>query len=248
MTDYFYKKLQIVFSIFWHPRVIDKENIPSPGPAVFVSNHLGSYAPVAVLSAFPVRLYPWVEHQTTDWKFCPDYLRLNFVEPELHLKQPLSCLVAWLIAKPCVMLMKVIKAIPVYEKSMKLTTTWKRSLELLKQKKLLIVFPENEAIPFNEVINEFDQGFIGLAPLYFQKTGRALRFFPVAVHKAAKAIKIGLPVSFNPQKNIASERERIKTALQTSITKMYLSLSKSSCPSPRLSGRDGTSPGSSRRR
>ncbi len=192
---------------------------------MFVSNHLGSYAPVAVLSAFPVRLYPWVEHQTTDWKLCPDYLRLNFVEPELHLKQPLSRLVAWLIAKPCVMLMRVIKAIPVYEKSMKLTTTWKRSLELLKQKKLLIVFPENEAIPFNEVINEFDQGFIGLAPLYFQKTGRALRFFPVAVHKAAKAIKIGLPVSFNPQKNIASERERIKTALQKSITNMCFSLS-----------------------
>jgi hypothetical protein len=225
MTDYFYKKLQIVFSIFWHPRVIDKENIPSPGPAVFVSNHLGSYAPVAVLSAFPVRLYPWVEHQTTDWKLCPDYLRLNFVEPELHLKQPLSCLVAWLIAKPCVMLMKVIKAIPVYEKSMKLTTTWKRSLELLKQKKLLIVFQENEAIPFNEVINDFDQGFIGLAPLYFQKTGRVLRFFPVAVHKASRAIKIGLPVSFNPQKNITSERERIKTALQNSITNMCFSLS-----------------------
>lgn len=225
MTDYFYKKLQVVFSIFWRCRLIDKENIPSQGPAVLASNHLGSYGPIAVLSVLPVRLYPWVEHQTTDWKLSPDYLRRDFVEPELHLKPPLSHAAAWLIAWACVLLMKIIQVIPVYEKSMKLTITWKRSLELLKQKKLLIVFPENENIPFNEVMHKFDQGFIGLAPLYFKKTGRALKFIPVAIHKAAKAIKIGRPVSYNPQKNIASERERIRTALQNSITKMYSSLS-----------------------
>jgi 1-acyl-sn-glycerol-3-phosphate acyltransferase len=225
MNDYFYKKLQIVFSIFWRCRVINKENIPSPGPAVLVSNHLGSYGPIAVLSGMPVRLYPWVEHQTADWKLSPDYLRRDFVEPELHFKPPLSHLAAWLIAWACVLLMKIIQVIPVYEKSMKLTITWKRSLELLKQKKLLVVFPENSSVPLNEVMNEFDQGFIGLAPLYHQKTGKVLKFFPVAVHKGAKAIKIGQPVAYNPQKSIASERERIKKALQASITKMYLSLS-----------------------
>jgi 1-acyl-sn-glycerol-3-phosphate acyltransferase len=71
MGDHFYELLQPVFSLFWHCYVLDKKNIPLQGPAVFVSNHLGSYAPIAVLSAFPVRLYPWVEYEVTDSKLCP---------------------------------------------------------------------------------------------------------------------------------------------------------------------------------
>ncbi len=224
MGDHFYKMLQPVFSLFWPCRVLDKKNIPLQGPAVFVSNHLGSYAPIAVLSAFPVRLYPWVEYQVTDSKLCPEYLRKDFVEPELHLKPPLSLLAAWLISKACVVVMKALRAIPVYKKSMKMAATWKRSVALLKQNKLLIVFPESDVIPFNDVMNDFDDGFVGLASLYYEKTRRLLEFIPVAVHKTARAIKIGRPISYDPEKEFSTERERIKTALQKTILGLHSSL------------------------
>jgi 1-acyl-sn-glycerol-3-phosphate acyltransferase len=227
MGDYFFKFLQRIFSLVWLCELLDKENIPERGPAVFVSNHLGSYAPIVTLATFPMRLYPWVEHQTTDWKLCPDYLRKDFVEKELHLKPPLSTLVAWLISKACVILMKVIQAIPVYDKSMKLAATWKCSMKHLKREESLIIFPENDAVPLNDVINKFDQGFVGLASVYYEKTGRMLDFVPVAVQKTEKVIKIGQPVSFNPKENFSTEQNRIATALQNRITEMYSSIRSS---------------------
>ena len=144
---------------------------PLGGPAAFVSNHLGSYAPIAILSAFPLRLYPWVAYQITDSKLCPGYLRMDFVEPELRLKAPINRLAAWAISKPCIALMKALHAIPVYEGSMKLASTWKRSLAVLARKRCLIIFPEMEHRPLNRVLNEFSDGFIGLAPIYYKKTG-----------------------------------------------------------------------------
>jgi 1-acyl-sn-glycerol-3-phosphate acyltransferase len=227
MGDYSFKFLQRIFSLVWRCELLDKKNIPARGPAVFVSNHHGSYAPIATLAAFPMRLYPWVEHQTTDWKLCPDYLRKDFVEKELHLKPPLSKMMAWFISKACIVLMKVIQAIPVYEKSMKLATTWRQSIKHLKREESLIMFPENDAVPLNDVINKFDQGFVGLAPVYFEKTGRILDFVPVAAHKTEKVIKIGQPIAYDPKNTFSAERERIATALQDRITEMYFSLGSS---------------------
>jgi hypothetical protein len=227
MGDYLFKILQVVFSLFWRCRIVDRENIPGQGSAVFVSNHLGSFAPVAVLSAFPVRLYPWVEHQTTDWKLCPEYLRRDFVETELRLKPPFSVMVAWVVSKPCVALMKVIRAIPVYGKTMRLATTWKHSLRHLGRNEWLVIFPENDQKPFNDVMNELDDGFIGLGPLYYKKTGKILRFIPVAIHKTVRAIKIGTAVSYDPGNIFSIERDRIKSALQNRIVEMYQTLQSS---------------------
>ncbi len=214
-----YSLLRPVFSVFWNCRLSGRRNIPDVGPAVFVSNHLGSYAPLAVLSAFPVRLYPWVVHQVVDWRLCADYLRLDFIEPELRLKPPLNKVAAWAISGACLALMKFLRAVPVYEKSMRLATTWKQSVELLNGKKFLVIFPENGSRPDPEArpVNEFDQGFVGVAALYYKKTGRILNFIPVAVNKAARVITIGPPISYKPENKLALESERIATALRDKI-------------------------------
>jgi 1-acyl-sn-glycerol-3-phosphate acyltransferase len=220
-----YRILRPVFFVFWHCRLSGRRNIPDAGPAVFVSNHLGSYAPLAVLSAFPVRLYPWVVHQVVDWRLCADYLRQDFIEPELRLKPLLSKVAALVIAGACLALMKLLRAVPVYEKSMRLATTWKQSVELLNRKKFLAIFPENGSRPAPEAlaVNEFDHGFVGVAALYYKKTGRVLNFIPIAVNKAAKAITVGPPIAYKPENKLALESERIATALRDKIIELYAS-------------------------
>jgi len=202
---------------------VAEENIPARGPAVFVSNHLGSYGPVAVLSALPIRLYPWVAFQIMDRKLCSGYLRTDFVEPELGLHPAFSRLAAWSIAKACVPIMKALRAVPVYEKNMRLASTWKRSLGLLAQNKCLIIFPERDDRPLNGVLNEFDDGFVGLAQTFYEKAGRILKFIPVAVDRKARAISVGEPVSFVPEDPFSMEKARIKAALQDRITAMLIS-------------------------
>ena len=102
---------------------------------------------------------------------------------------------------------------------MRLATTWKQSVELLKRKKFLVIFPENDSRPDSEgrPVNEFDHGFVGVAALYYKKTGHVLNFIPVAVNKAAKAITIGPPISFMPDNKLTLESERIATALRDRI-------------------------------
>jgi len=224
MNDYFYRILQAVFSLFCHCRLLDKKNIPDQGPAIYVSNHLGSYGPVAVLTAFPVRLYPWVDYQLTDGKLCPAHLCKDFIEPELHFGPPLSHVLAWLVSRACLPLMRFIRAIPVCQKGLRLGTTWKRSLELLKQNRSLIVFPENDQVSADMVVNEFDDGFVGIASIYYEITDRVLTFIPVAVNKIRGAIRIGQPIPYNPKNNFPSERKRIAAALHSRIMEMYLSL------------------------
>lgn len=224
MSGYLYRILQAVFGFFWRCRLLGRKNIPGRGPAVYVSNHLGSYGPVAVLTAFPIRLYPWVDHHLTDWRLCPGYLCKDFIEPELHLGPALSRSLSWLISGVCILLMKFLKAIPVCQKSMKLVTTWKHSLEVLKRNRSLIVFPENDLAGSNMVINELDDGFVGIASIYYDLTGRVLTFVPVAVNKVAKAIKIGPPVPYDPKNSLPSERTRITSALHSRIAEMYVSL------------------------
>ena len=223
-NDRTYRFLQKLFARIWRIRILDGERIPACGPVVFVSNHLGSYAPIAVLASFPRRLFPWVEHDVTERDLCPDYLRKDFVEPELHLRPPLSRAAAWLIAKPCLAVMRALDAVPVYPGSPKLSVTWDRSLALLRNGRALIIFPENKDRPSNGVVNGFDGGFIGLGARFHEKTGRRLDFIPIAVHKAAGAVRVGRPIVYNPAQPLPAERGRIVSALQDEITAMVRAL------------------------
>jgi hypothetical protein len=218
--------LQSVFALFWRCHFRDLKHLPPPGPAVLVANHLGSYAPLAVLSSFPGRLYPWVNHEVTDRKLCPDYLRADFVEPELHLGPPLGRAAAWLISKPCLALMRAIEAVPVYSRSMRLAATWKRSLGLLLSGQRLVVFPESNVGPLYGAPSEFLSGFVGLAGRYHKRTGRALCFYPLAVHKESRAIRIGPPVAYNPRNGPSAEGRRIKRILEGRVTEMYSAMAE----------------------
>ena len=218
ISDRAYRILRRPFAFVWRTRLLGRENIPSKGPAVFVANHLGSYAPIAVLAALPVRLYPWVAHQVTEPKLCPEYLRHDFIEPELHLKPPLSRAAAWLISKACLAVMKALEAIPVYPGSMKLEITWKRSLDLLEQGRFIIIFPENDKKPLSGPIHEFYYGFVRLGALYYEQTGRRLDFVPIAVNKSSGTIRAERPNTYDPSSPLPSERFRIVSELQETIT------------------------------
>jgi 1-acyl-sn-glycerol-3-phosphate acyltransferase len=221
MGDPGFKVLQALFSPLWHCRLSGFQNMPRRGPAVFVSNHLGSFAPVAVMAALPLRLYPWVDHQITEMRRCPDYLRGDFIGPELHLGGAVGLALASLVAPPCVGLMKAIGAVPVYKQSPRLARTMKLSLALLERGECLVIFPENKALPYNRTMNGFDDGFIGLASLFHKRTGRALDFYPVATRRETRAIRVGAPIAYDPRNSLAAERMRITRELQERIARIY---------------------------
>jgi hypothetical protein len=194
--------------------------------AVVVANHLGSFGPLALMSTLTHKLYPWVVHEVTNLKDCAAYIRRDFVEKELKLRSFMGRELSRLIGRICVNLMSYLKAVPVYRKSRGLVKTFEISLSYLNSGKTLLVFPENDESKKQDDICMLDTGFIRLARWLYETTHKILTFYPVAVNKNVRGIRVGEPVRFNPDAPYGEERMRIKEQLERSISSMYRALER----------------------
>ena len=193
-------------------------------PLIFVSNHIGSFGPLSLISSLPLKLYPWVANEVTELQKAAKRLQADFTELELKLRPPLSVWLARLLGRICVFVMRDLQAIPVYAQSRRIRDTLEKSLELLLKGKNILVFPENKERPLNEVLGEFSTGFLALARLYYRKTRKAISFLPVAVNQKVKGIQIGKPIRFRTERPFREEKERLKLELERAVYSMYCSL------------------------
>jgi len=205
-------------------------SLASGEPVIFVSNHIGSFGPLSLISTLPLKLYPWVAHEVTELRKVARRLQTEFTELELRLRPPLRVWLARLIGRICVFIMRDIKAIPVYSSSRRIRDTLERSLELLRRGKNILVFPENKLQPINEVLGDFSTGFLTMARLYYERTRKAIAFLPVAVNDKARGIKLGRPIRFDGSLPFLQEKRRLKRALEQSIYRLYYSMQEELAP------------------
>jgi len=211
--------------LFFRASIHGRKNLRSEGPIIMVSNHVGSFGPVSLITSMPVRMYPWVAYEVTDLKTVASRIQQEFLEQELHLRPPLSVWLGKVVGRICVAIMKDIGAVPVYQKSKKIALTVMQSLSLLEQGKSLLVFAEDSTRKINDTMCEFCTGFIHVARLYYQRTRRAIQFLPVAVNRKIGAIQIGVPIRFDGQKPFSVEKKRLKAELERTVYSLYEQLS-----------------------
>jgi hypothetical protein len=227
MEDLLYRLLAEGFQAFiWGGEITGEENLPEQGPAIFVANHLRALGPIAVISSVPLRLHPWVVSDMMDANLAPEYLRWDFVERQLHLSVPLSLWVAKAISKISVPMLNGMGGIPVYPNPDQFQATFEQSTDLLVRGRFLLVFPEDPTQPIDPQfeMSSFKKGFARLGELYFQRTGRFIRFYPLAVHAKRHCVQVGRPVTYNPYTLPVKERLRIKHALENMIHEMLLGM------------------------
>jgi hypothetical protein len=217
-----YFLLRSLLSLFLKkPLIIGYNNLLFRGPKVLIANHANSYSPLFISVFFHKRTYPWVINNIISLKQCPLYIEEDFLIKELKLSRPLSLLVSFPLALICVLLMKYLKAIPVFKKTKKNSHTIRKSIEYLKKGKDLLIFPENQDLPFNEIFNGFDTGFFHLGPELYRKCGQRLSFIPIAGNSQENIISIGRPVIYEPSNPVRVERERVVSELEESILRLY---------------------------
>ena len=227
MTDGLYRILRAGFQhLIWGGDLRGEENLPDRGPAVLVANHLGALGPIATAAILPLRLYPWIACAMLDPVVAPEYLRLDCVEKEMHLRTPVSRWVADVLSKLAVPLLISVGCIPVFPDQEGLRQTIEISLEHLLQGQFLIVFPEDPNRPIDErfMMTPFKKGFARLGELYYQRCGERLRFYPLAVHAEKRLVVVGDPLTYNPMDTPVEERLRIRNTLEGMIHEMYVSL------------------------
>lgn len=229
MNERLYRIVAWAFQeLIWGGDLLGAENLPERGPAVFVSNHLGALGPIAVGASIPLRLHAWIHASTLDPHLAPDYLRRDFVEPQLHIPPPFSLWLAHVISKIHIPLLRAVGGIPVYHTPAGLLETFRLSVDLLEQGNFLLIFPENPDLPLDPrfQMTPFKKGFARLGELFYERTGRSLSFYPLAVHARSLTVRVGSPVRYNPIADPGVERVRIKNLLEESIHEMYLQASQ----------------------
>ncbi len=229
MNEALYHLVSWAFQDFiWGGDLVGVENLPEEGPAIFVSNHLGALGPIAVGAAIPLELHFWIHADMLDPVLAPDYLRQDFVEPQLHVPPPFSRWLAHGISQIHIPLLRSVGGIPVYHSPEGYQETFRLTVDLLAQEKFVLIFPEDPALPFDSRYNmrPFQKGFTRCGELYYERSHKVLSFFPLAVHAETRTVRVGKPIRYNPFVHPASERQRLKNVLEQSIHQMLLQASQ----------------------
>lgn len=227
MKYIFYQFLTGALDLFlWSGELIGEENLPKEGPAVFIANHLGPTGPIAVVCSIPLQLYPWVIGDMVDKGLAPEYLRIDFVEPQLKFRPPFSRVFSSALSKITVPMLRTLGCIPAYVGGQeRLYDTLKMSLSLLLEGKCLLVFPEYSDAGSDTFVKmyPFQKTVFRLGEMYYDQTVKCLAFYPVAVHESGK-VMLGKAIAYNPLNALGMERHRLKDLLEETVKGMYLQM------------------------
>jgi hypothetical protein len=171
-------------------------------------------------------MYSWAIADMVDKDLAPEYLRWDFIERQFHLKPPLSLKIATALSRIAVPMLRSLGCIPVYKGDYeRMVETLRLSMEVLRQGKFLLIFPEEPSLPMDPAtkMTAFQHTFVRLGEIYYEETGERLEFYPVAVH-ASGFIQVGKAVAHNPLNPTGLERHRLKDLMEDTIKAMYLQL------------------------
>jgi hypothetical protein len=225
MKDSLYQFIVSVLDLtLWGGELVGEENLPRHGPAVFIANHLEATGPIAAACSIPLRMYSWTVADMVDEERAAAWLKWDFVERTLHINPPASAWVAKWFSKITVPFLRSLGCIPVYKGDYdRMVTTLQLSMDVLREGKFLLVFPEDNVLPADPVtgMRPFQRSFARLGEIYYKETGELLVFYPVATHPTGYVI-VGKAVTFDPNHAAGLERHRLKYLLEDAIREMYL--------------------------
>ncbi len=204
--------------------VVGIENIQTPGPAIYLSNHLGPTGPIETVISIPIRLYPWTIGEMSDPERAPKYLFDDFVHPVLHLGGRFGLWFATLLTKVSIPLFRSIGVVPIDRFSGFTADGFRLSLRMLQEGKNILIFPEDSIAEMDPEFSmrPFMPGFATLCSLYQRETGLSLPVYPIAVHAGAQTVSIGKPEFFQPQRKHHLAIESFKQQLENRVKELYL--------------------------
>jgi 1-acyl-sn-glycerol-3-phosphate acyltransferase len=225
MKDELYHFIVGVLDLFlWGGDLVGEENLPRRGPAVFIANHHEAIGPIAAACSIPLRMYSWSVADMLDEEKAAAWLKWDFVERTLHIKSPASAWVAKGLSRLTVPFLRSLGNIPVYKGDYdRMGDTLRLSMDVLRQGRFLLVFPEDNILPADPVtgMRLFQRSFARLGEMYYAETGERLEFYPVAIHPSG-TVTVGKAVAFNPLNAVGIERHRLKNLMEDTVRTMYL--------------------------
>ncbi len=211
-----FKVIKYLVRLFYPKiEVVGQENLPKE-PVIIVGNHTQMNGPIACELYFPDNCYTWCAGQMMKLKEVPEYAYTDFWSQKPKIIRPLFKLVSYIIAPLSVLVFNNARTIAVY-KDNRVLSTFRESIAKLQDGNSVVIFPEHDK-KYNNIIYDFQEGFVDVARLYYKRTGKELSFVPLYIAPKLKKMYLGKPIKFSVDTPIAEERRRICDYLMQEIT------------------------------
>ena len=201
--------------------IIGMEKLPDE-PVVIVANHTQMNGPIACELNFPRNRYTWCAGQMMNLKEVPAYAYQDFWSRKPRYIRWFFRLASYAIAPLSVIVFNNANTIPVYRDA-RILTTLRTTMDRLAEGANVVIFPECDE-EYNNILYQFQEGFIDVARLYLKKTGRELCFVPMYIAPKLRQMHFGNPVRFCSETPIEQERRRICGIMMEEITQIASSL------------------------
>lgn len=191
------------------------ENLPKE-PCVVAANHAQMHGPIACQIYFPGDRAIWCASEMMELKKVPDYAFTDFWSQKPKTIRWFYRGLSYLIAPLSVCIFNNASTIGVYRGN-RIIQTFRETHKHLEQGNSVVIFPE-EDVAHNQIVYEFQRGFVDVARQYYKRTGQELAFVPMYIAPKLRGMYLGKPVRFSAENSIQEERERICRELMDEIT------------------------------
>ena len=210
--------------LFFRPAATEYEVEPD-GPAVYVCNHSSIRGPVIMTLYFPRAHKTWaISHAVAGGRETAVYAYHDILFGRSKRWKLPSRLAAKFISYTLPPLLREAGTIPVH-RDLKIKETLKASVDALERGEDVVIFAESPK-RYSEYVNELQEGFVRLGMLYFQRTGKKLKFYPAYVEKKNRKISVAAPVEYDPDRSVKDQRSEICEALRDSIERKACEMKK----------------------
>ncbi|MBP3824992.1 MAG: 1-acyl-sn-glycerol-3-phosphate acyltransferase [Butyrivibrio sp.] len=197
------------------------ENIPD-GPVVIVGNHSQAFGPLTAELYFPRKHYTWCISEMMEKDKVADYAYKDFWSKKPVLLRPFFRLFSYMIPRLAEIIFTNADTLPVY-RDKRVMKTFQLSCDRLKEGAAIVIFPE-DYIDYNNIVHEFQRGFVHVAKYYYRQNGQAIPFVPMYVCPGLRKLVFGKPIMYCPENPSSEEADRICTYLQESISEIAYAL------------------------
>ena len=195
---------------------------PEDAPSVFVCNHASIHAPIMMTLDFPRPHKNWMIACAMDKRRAKIYAYHDVFFGESHHCKPFWRFLSGIVGRGLPPLLRWSDPIPVYH-DRRVAQTFRQSLAALRDGFDLVIFAE-DARRFSEFVNELQTGFVDLGRMAWRESGRLLRFYPVYAEKKHRIISVGCPVCYDPETELAVQRQTAAATLRDSIDRLARAL------------------------
>lgn len=221
-TSLLYRIIKWLVRLFYIKYEVEgMENLPDE-PCIVVGNHTQMHGPLASELYFPGHSYTWCAGQMMELKEVPEYAFTDFWSQKPKYTHWLYKLLSYLIAPLAVCIFNNANTIGVYRDG-RIISTFKETVKRLNEGASVVIFPEHD-VKYNNIVYEFQEGFVDIARLYYKRTGKELAFVPLYIAPKLHKMYLGKPIRFCATAPKAEEHSRVCRYLMDEITQIARSL------------------------